>query len=95
MAGISKGFQGVLWSRDVSSLDIQEDKNYIIHQVLMYGSLDQIKWLKSVYSGGEIREVFCKQPKKIYTPQAFNFIKNYLLGISTSLSEKEYVKSIF
>lgn len=70
--GIPKGFQGVFWSRDASSLDIIEDRDYIIHQVLMYGSLDQIKWLESIYSDKEIREIFCKQPRKIYTPQAFN-----------------------
>lgn len=92
---IPTDFQGVLWSRDVSSLDLQEDKNYIIHQVLMYGSLDQINWLKSVYRIGEMKEVFLGHPRRIYTPQAFNFVKNYLLGIKAELSEEKYARATF
>ena len=95
MKNILPNLQGVLWSKNVSNLDLQQDKNYIIHQVLMYGSLDHIKWLRSVYSNAEIKEVFIEKPKKIYTPQAFNLIKNYLLKIKINLSEKNYVKTVY
>ena len=90
---IPNKLQGVLWSRDVSSLDIQKDKNYIIHQVLMYGSLEDIEWLKTIYSDIEIKEAFSNHPRKVYTKPAYNFIKNYLLGISKPLSEQKYVKT--
>jgi hypothetical protein len=86
--------QGVFWSRKVSSLDLQKDKVYIIHQVLMYGSLDQIKWLKSVYPDIEIKNVFVRYPQRIYTAPAFNFVKNYILSIPDSLPKEKYVKTL-
>lgn len=95
MASIPKDFQGVFWSRDVSSLNLDKDKVYVIHQVLMFGSLEQIKWLETVYPREEIRRVFINYPKRIYTPQAFHFIKNYLLGIRRNLGEAAYVKTAF
>lgn len=93
MVAIPKNLQGVFWSRDVSCLDVVKDKHYIIHQVLMFGSLPHFEWLKSVYSMKEIRKVFITSPQKIYTPQAFHFIKSYLLGIHKDLEESAYVKT--
>lgn len=61
----------------------------------MYGSLDHIDWLRSVYSNDEIKKVFINKPRKVYTPQAFNLIKNYLLRIEADLPEKNYVKTIY
>lgn len=84
--------QGIFWSRSANKLDLQTDKNYIIHQVLMYGSLEQIDWLKKTYSSQEINQVFINHPKKIYTPPAFNFIKNYLLKLTQPLDQNLYVK---
>jgi len=49
MSKIPRNLQSVLWSRDISNLDLQRDKNYIVHQVLMYGSLKDISWLKQTY----------------------------------------------
>lgn len=95
MVNIAKNLQGVLWSRDISSLDLHKDKDYIIHQVLMFGSLSQIKWLRKTYGKKEIRKVFVKNPRKIYSPGAFNFIKNYLLGVKKDLPSSKYVKIAF
>lgn len=89
---IPSDFQGILWSRNISSLDVTSDKDYIIHQVLMYGSIEQLDWLKSVYSLEEIRKIFIGKPKRIYTDSAFNFIKKYLLKIKHELPESKYVK---
>lgn len=90
---VPKRLQGILWSRDVSSLDKNKDKNYIVHQILMYGSLEDFNWLKKTYSEDEIREVFIKSPRKVYTGSSYNFIKNYLLGIKEKLPESRYVKT--
>jgi len=95
MKRIPQDLQGVFWSKNVSSLDLQQDKNYIIHQTLMYGSLEHIDWLRSVYADSEIKKVFIHNPKKVYTPQAFNLIKNYLLKIETDLSKENYVKTVY
>ena len=32
---IPKSFQGILWSANIKNLDLERDKGYIIHQVLM------------------------------------------------------------
>ncbi len=91
---VPKDLQGVLWSRDISSVDLKKDKNYIIHQVLMYGTLEQIKWLEKVYTKKEIKSEFVRNPRKLYTRSAFNFIKNYILGINKSLPPAYYVKDL-
>ena len=87
--------KGVFWSRNLKDLDVNKDKDYIIHQLLMYGSLEDIKWLSSIYSDENIKKIFVNNPKKIYTQASFNFIKNYLLRISDRLNEFDYVKSVY
>lgn len=96
MSKIPKDFQPILWSKDIKKLDWEEDKVYIIHQVLSYGTLEHIRWLFKVYDKKTIREVFLKNPKNIYTPPELYFIKNILLGLkNTILSKKKYVKTLF
>lgn len=93
---IPKSWQGILWSCDIKKLDWERDKNYIIHQVLMYGDFKDISLLFKVYSKKEIREVFKKKPLKIYTPQAFNFVKKIILGIKEkTITPKKYVTTLY
>jgi len=37
--------QAVLWSVDIKDLNLEEDKIYIINQVLAYGGVEELKWL--------------------------------------------------
>jgi len=93
---IPSSFQGILWSVDVKNLDLEKDRVYIIHQVLMYGNLKQIGWLFRVYSKEEIKKVFESSPMKIYNFPTFNFIKNIVLDLKAkSISPKKYVTSIY
>jgi hypothetical protein len=86
--------QGVLWNVGVGKLDLRKDKNYIVHQVLAYGNLEHLHWLFQNYSKQEIVQTFLKSPAKDYTPAAFNFVKNLLLGLKgTLLDERKYVKT--
>ena len=57
---IPKSLQGILWSVNVARLDLERDKNYIIHQVLAYGNLEQIRWLFQVYGRQGVKDVFMK-----------------------------------
>lgn len=94
MAKVTKRFQGVLWSRDVSSLDKEKDKNYIIHQVLAYGTWEHLKWLFKTYKEEDIHDVFQKYPSKDYTEKSYNFVTNILLGIKKGeVDNKLYVKT--
>lgn len=94
MNKIPQKFQGILWSRNIKSIDKEKDKAYIIHQVLMYGSLDQIRWLRKNYSLAEIKMIFLNQPRNIYTRAALNFVGEIILHInSKDLDEEKYLKN--
>lgn len=64
-----------------------------IHQILAFGSLYDIKFLKKVIGINELKSLFLKYPKKIYTAPLFNFIKNIILRIHTSIDEQKYLKN--
>ena len=92
---IPKEMQAVLWSVDVSHLEIEKDKRYIIHQMLSYGRMEDFKWVFRVYPKEEIIKVFTTFPYKDYTQSRFYFVKNFLLSLrNKSLNEKYYVKNI-
>ena len=96
MNKIPQKFQSILWSANIKDLDLEKDKNYIIHQILMYGDLNQIKWLIGIYGLTTVREVFIKSPQVIYSPEALNFIKNIVLGLGKiKIKEEKYVKTLF
>lgn len=64
-----------------------------IHQVLMYGALEDIKSLKRSLGIETIKKLFLKYPKKIYTSSALHFIKDIILNIATPIDEQKYLKS--
>jgi len=95
MKDIPTRLKGILWSREVEKLNPQKDKSYIINQVLSFGSLKEVKWLFKKYPKKEIGKIFLSHPRKVYTPQSFNFVKNHLLKITRKLSASKYVKSLY
>lgn len=96
LSKIPNSFQGILWSVNVANLDIEKDKNYIIHQVLAYGTLEQIRWLFRVYGRQEIKDVFVKGPTRVYDQGSYAFAKNIVLNLKTvSLDKKCYVQGRF
>ena len=86
-------FQAILWSKKLSKLNLKKDKIYIIHQILAFGSLAEISWLFKKFERKEIIEIFTSCPQKIYTKSQFNFAKNILLNLKTTLDEKNYLKT--
>ena len=92
---IPKKLQPILWSTDVNLLDKERDKGYIIHQVLIYGTFEELQWLFLTYSKKEIIDVFINNPQKIYPRIIFYFIKNFILQLKDKkLPEEKYVTSI-
>lgn len=90
---IFNSLQGILWSKNIKNLNLERDKIYIIHQVLSYGNLQQIKWLFKIYGLKEIQRVFLKHPKKIYAAPVFYFVKNFILDLKNKkLNSQKYVK---
>lgn len=96
MAHPPKRLQAILWSSDVNSLDLEKDKWYIIHHVLIYGTLGEIKWLFQIYGVKEVVRVFVSEPARLYSKKLFRFIKNYLLPLrDTKLYEEDYFTSLY
>jgi hypothetical protein len=88
--------QGILWSKDVRNLDLEKDKVYIIHQILMYGDFSDIRYLFHTYSLKVIQSVFISSPKKIYTKPIFALLKKFILDLEKEeLDEKKYVRTLF
>lgn len=84
--------KGYFWSVKFNDLDINKDKDYIIHQILCYGDLGSMKWLFKTYGRKSIKESFIKKPVKIYRPQTFNWAKNILLDLANKqLDFRKYV----
>ena len=94
MKRVPRSLQPILWSKRVSKLDLQADRDYIIHQVLRYGTLGQIHWLLKTYTDKEARRVFLTHPLKIYSPSAFNFIARFILKLKRAkFDENKYLAS--
>ena len=86
--------QSAVWSVGVDKLDKKKDRVYIIHQVLAYGTWEQLVWLVKTYDRKTISEVFVSCPSKDYTPASFNFVTNVLFSLDNSaLEEKDYVRT--
>ena len=48
------------WDTQFEKLDIRKNKRYIISRLYCYGDLKAVKWVKSVYSEEDIKEVAIK-----------------------------------
>lgn len=64
-----------------------------IHQILAFGNLYDIKSLKKTVGIKELKTLFLKYPKKIYSAALLNFIKNIVLKVRTSVDEQKYLKN--
>lgn len=65
----------------------------VIHQILAFGSLHDIKFLTSMLGIKKLKSLFLQYPKKVYTAPLFNFIKNIILHIQTPVDEQKYLKN--
>lgn len=91
---ISSDKRHLFWSADINLLDLEKHKKYIIHQVLQYGNLLDLKWLENIYSKNDVKKVFIDQPRRTYQAKTFHFIKEYILKITTPLDSRLYVSTI-
>ena len=92
MNSVPQSLQPVLWSTDVSHLDLTRDKRYIIHQILRLGDLFALRWLFHAYGKQEIVNTFIKEPAKEYPKRDYYFVKNILLSLDDrNLDDDAYV----
>ena len=78
---LPKFLKAYFWSVKFNELELDKDKDYIIHQILAFGDLKAIRWLLKVYGKKNIKDSFLKKPTKTYRIQTFNFVKNILLDL--------------
>ena len=91
--GIPLTMQGLLWSKNIQNLDLENDKTYIVHQVLSYGDIADIRWLLEAYGKDEVAKTFQEFPKKLYQLAVFYFVKDILLELKDkALNPNEYVR---
>lgn len=68
------------WDTEFDKLDIKKNMKYIISRLYCYGDINEIKWLKSVYSDEDIKNV-AKNSRNLkplvanYLRQQFNLKK--------------------
>lgn len=68
------------WDTEFEKLDLKANKRYIIARIYCYGDLKAIRWIKSVYTPEEIKDV-AKNSRNLnplvanYLRQQFNLKK--------------------
>ena len=73
-------------------LDLKKDKNLIIHQVLAYGSMDNVRELLKIYGIKIVKEEFKKPRAGLYYPSILEFFR-FLFKIK-HLDKSKYLKNI-
>jgi hypothetical protein len=64
-----------------------------IHQTLAFGTLSDIEMLKKTLGERKLVDTFVQYPKKVYTSSALNFVKKFILHISSPVDDQKYLKS--
>lgn len=86
---IPKFLQSTLWSYDLNQLDLKGDRKLVITQVLNYGDWKDLKWLYSVYTEKDIKEVVLHPSKGLWFEKVLNFWEVVLkIRIPKKLKEK-------
>ena len=65
--------QATLWSVDVSKLDVDENKNYVITQSLNYGTERVIEWLFDNFEVAEITRVVANPARGLWYAKVLNY----------------------
>lgn len=74
------------------SKNVSLDSPDTLHQILAFGTLDELKALKKEVGEKKLQDIFVKHPKKIYTPQSLAFIKKFILHITRPIDDNKYFK---
>jgi len=90
---IPKSFAPLFWFLDYKKLDPGEDKHLIIHQVLSYGTMDDLRELLKIYGFKTVRNEFKKPKAGLYQPKILAFCQ-YILGVK-KLDKQKYLKNVY
>ncbi|PJB99419.1 MAG: hypothetical protein CO077_01830 [Candidatus Nealsonbacteria bacterium CG_4_9_14_0_8_um_filter_35_12] len=89
---IPQKMRWLFWSYDIKTLDFDRDKDYIISQVLNYGTWDDVRWLKKTYSDDEIKKVIKNPSRGIWFEKVLNY---WCVIFNIRLKKDLFQKAIF
>jgi len=89
---VPKQFQRVLWSYDISKMDLEEDKNEIITQVLNYGDWEDLKLIYKLYPEKEIKKIIKNPRRGVWFKKVLNF---WTKIFNIKLKKEIFEKAIF
>lgn len=84
-------FKPLFWFLAADKLDPDKDKNLIIHQVLAYGTLKDLKALFKLYGKPMVKKEFQNPRAGLYQPSVLNFCQ-HLLGVK-KINPQKYLKN--
>ncbi|MBU2595311.1 hypothetical protein KJ713_00545 [Patescibacteria group bacterium] len=85
-------FNNLFWFLPEKNLDQERDKNLIIHQVLSYGTMDDLRLLFKIYGRQTIKQEFLRSKLGLYYPNILEFVC-FILGVK-NLDKDKYLKKI-
>ena len=71
MKDIAEHLRPFFWETDLSKINIEENKQYIIERILELGDKDAVQWLFSNFSQDEIKKTL-KESRRI-SKKSLNF----------------------
>lgn len=86
-------FSHLFWFLDKRNPDLKKDKNLVVHQVLSYGTMDDIRNLVKFYGKTAIKKEFVKPRPGLYYPSVLEFCRRFL-GVK-KINKKEYLKNVY
>ena len=81
-----------LWSYDAASLDVHQDRAFIITQVLNYGNWTDLQWLYRTYPERAIKHVVAHPKRGLWLKPVLNF---WCLMLKTRLPKRVRDRAIF
>jgi len=75
---LPKFLKPCFWWVKFDKLDIEQDRKFIIEQVLNYGAEDELDWLFKTYSEKEIKDVLQYPSRGNWFPRVLNYWINIL-----------------
>jgi len=91
MAKVPDFLQPYLASYDLSSLDLQEDKNLIVTEILNKGDGKALEWLTENYSKKDVKEAVSAPTKGMWLNTNLDY---WLKVFGTKISKTDYKNAV-
>lgn len=83
---------GLFWDIDTKKINFPEDKHFIIHRVLSYGTMDDIRSLFKIYGKEVIKKEFLNAAPGQYDPKVLALVQ-HILGVD-KIDKYKYLRNL-